>query len=529
MDRHADQPDPPATRLVCPVTVRNTDHAHAAAVRAAELGADAVEFRIDGFDGNDTDLLPLILHSPVPCIVTLRSGAEGGEDHTDQGTRRERLLTLAREAKPAWIDVELRDLDAGADAAAWLTGLAAHSRVILSSHDFDSRPADLERRVGRMVNADGASVLKVAWRARSIRDNLEAFELIDRRVMPTVALCMGESGVPSRVLARKFNAAMTFAALDDASRSAPGQPTLHDMHALYRWRGLGRDTRVFGVIGSPIAHSRSPHIHNAGFQAVGFDGVYLHLPIPPEYEHFKASVLTWLDMPGLHFRGASVTLPHKANLLRFVEERGGTIDPVAARIGAANTLTVSNDGHLRADNSDMAAILTVAAAAMLQQPVLDVDTARAALRGVDVAVLGAGGAARAAVAGLTDAGAQVTIFNRSEQRRTDLANEFGARHAPLASAPEAEAALWINTTSVGMSPEIESTPLPQVPRSWDADTVVFDTVYTPPHTRLLRDAETAGCRTAAGTDMFIHQAAAQFTRWTGRPAPVDVMRGALSE
>ena len=227
---------------------------------------------------------------------------------------------------------------------------------------------------------------------------------------------MGQEGLPSRILAKKFGALLTFGALDAESATADGQPTIDEVKHLYRWDALGPDTRVFGVIGHPVAHSMSPAIHNAGFSAVDYDGVYLPMLIRPGYESFKATVSTWLDMEPLHFRGASVTLPHKQNLLRFVQEKGGQIEPLAERIGAANTLVRFEDGSLYAANTDYAAALNA---------VCDTgDLLRSDLADKRVAVIGAGGVARAVVAAFASCGATVVIYNRTIENGEKLVKLF---------------------------------------------------------------------------------------------------------
>ncbi|MEM7577409.1 MAG: shikimate dehydrogenase, partial [Planctomycetota bacterium] len=298
-------------------------------------------------------------------------------------------------------------------------------------------------------------------------------------------------------------------------------PTLDDIQRLYRWDALTPDTKVYGVIGHPIGHSMSPAIHNAAFDALGqqgepYDGVYLPLPIPDAYEALKATLLTWLDCDGLNFRGASVTIPHKANLLRFVAEQGGNVEPLAEQIGAANTLTVDDDGTLHASNTDYAAILDATC------DTLGID--RAGLAGRKVAVLGAGGVARAIVAGFAAHGVDVTVLNRTLEKAEGLAASFGVRSAPLDEAPQQTADVWINGTSVGMHPNIDACPLATAPDSWNSGTIVFDTVYNPLRTTLLALAEERGCRTITGVDMFVRQAAAQFEGWTRRDAPNETMR-----
>src|SRR5690606_4633001 len=191
-----------------------------------------------------------------------------------------------------------------------------------------------------------------AWRARSLRDNLEAFELLRHRSKPLVALCMGEFGLMSRVLASKFGAMLTFTCEDRLHATAPGQPTVEELTQLYRVRCVKPSTRVYGVIGWPVRQSRGPLVHNALFDRVQHDGVYVPMPIAPGWEPFKATLDAMLEARWLGFRGASVTLPHKEHLLRFVRERGGVVEEEAARIGAANTLVVSSDGSLTCLNTD---------------------------------------------------------------------------------------------------------------------------------------------------------------------------------
>jgi len=387
--------------------------------------------------------------------------------------------------------------------------------------------------VSDMAAAEACRVVKVAWRARSLRDNIEAFELLSQKLKPTIALCMGEAGLASRVLAKKFGALLTFAALDNRSGTAPGQPTLEEIKTLYRWDHITTETRVYGVIGHPVGHSMSPAIHNAGFDALqsvmpgGVDGVYLPMPIPPEYEHFKATVATWLDYEPLHFRGASVTIPHKQNLMRFVEEQGGVIEPLAATIGAANTLTVGEDGELAATNTDYAAALDAVADGL--------GVERDGLADKRVAVIGAGGAARAIVAGFAHHGATVVVYNRTRQKADELAQQFNGKTGKVVAADMAKLCdscceVYINCTPLGMHPNVDASPIdPQTMSSWGPGTVVFDTIYNPIETKLLRDAAAAGCHTIPGTEMFVRQAATQFTGWTKAPAPLEVFRRVLEE
>ena len=270
-------------------------------------------------------------------------------------------------------------------------------------------------------------------------------------------------------------------------------------------------------------------VHNAGFAAVGHDGVYLPLPVPNAYEHFKATVGALVDHSRLDFRGASVTSPHKENLLRFVRERGGRIDESAGQVGAANTLAVEDDGSVECRNTDAPAV----GAALCE----GIGVERSALAGRRIAVLGAGGMARAAVAVLSHAGAEIVLLNRTRARAEALAGEFNGR--PTASGEPARVALGepdalgggldvvINCTPIGMTggPAPGESPWPEAPL--DESVAVFDAVYAPKKTPLIEQAEARGGPTICGLDLFLRQAALQFERWTGEKAPMEVFERSI--
>ena len=501
------------TYLTVPIMVLDLDDALQQARQAKALGAELVEYRIDRFAGDASEIVVFLAASPLPCILTCRPTWEGGDY---AGTEDDRLALLeavcTSKHPPTYVDVEW------AAAGRLSDGELGDVGVILSSHDFQTRPTDLLRRVADIASDDRGRVIKLAWHARSLRDNLEAFQIIRQQLKPTIALCMGEHGLASRVLAKKFGALLTFASLEAGAETAPGQPSLTQLKTLYRWDHLNADTQVFGVIGHPVGHSMSPLIHNAGFDATGYNGIYLPLSIPPEYEHFKATVADWLAYKPLHFRGASVTIPHKQNLLRFVAEQQGEIEPLAQSIGAANTLTVRDDGSLYASNTDYAAALDAVCEGL--------QITREQLAGKRVAILGAGGVARAIVAGFAAYQAHVTIYNRTREKADALAQAFGVEVGEMDQLPGAHHEVWINCTSLGMFPQVDATPVPIAP-AWGPGTVVFDTIYNPSETRLLGDAKAAGCHTIAGTEMFTRQAAAQFALWTGQVAPRDVFAKVL--
>jgi 3-dehydroquinate dehydratase/shikimate dehydrogenase len=511
---------------------------------AAAAGAALVEWRIDRLAAERDALgatVRLVRESPLPCVVTVRPQWEGGSYEGDE-THRLSLLrqVLAAEVPPRYLDLELAAVRQGSPGAESVLAEArrrGETGIILSSHDLHDRPPDLLRRIEAMATEPSCAVIKVAWTARSLRSNLEAFDLLAARHKPMIALCMGPFGLMSRVLARRFGALLTFATDEAGEPTAPGQPTIRQLTDLYRFREIDDSWKVYGVIGWPVEHSLSPRLHNAGFAAVGHPGVYMPMPVPPEYEHFKATVHAMIDHRRLHFAGASVTIPHKEHLLRFVLEAGGRADRLSGLVGAANTLLVGATGAVSCINTDGPA----AVAALREGLGVTEDD----LADLPVAVLGAGGVARAIAGTLSQAGAAVTVINRSRARADALAEALDGQPTPAAGRARVDAGpgealassgfrVIVNCTSVGMAggPAPDESPLTQlcsrrVPL--DASTAVMDTVYAPRETPLLRQARSHGARTIDGQGMFLLQAAAQLERWTGRPAPMDVLRTSVED
>ncbi len=501
------------TALIASITSDNWAGMLRDAEGALARGADLVELRLDRLHDPAAErpaALPGALHGRV--VLTLRPADEGG-NYT--GDERERLGILAGLAAggAALADLEWARVETPADAAAVDEVVRAARAIILSSHEFGGRPVDLEARYHRMCAWPRASVVKLAWAVSSAEESLAALDLLHRAKKSTIAIGMGEAGLLSRVLAPKLGAFGTYCALRGGEEAAAGQLTLEEMIGRYRWKRIGPGTELYGVVGWPVTHSLSPHVHNAAFAHVGRDAVYVTLAVAPREEALRALVGGLRERAWLDARGLSVTVPHKESVMRLP---GVEADAAARRIGAANTL-VFEGGRMRALNTD--------GPAAIESLLAGLGIERDALAQWRVAVLGAGGVARAIVAGLCDLGCEVTVYGRSAARTAALAREFRCGAGAWEERIDHGAHLLVNCTPLGMTPGEDETPLPA--ERFAPARAVFDTVYSPRPTRLLREAAAAGLRAIDGLDMFVRQAEMQFRAWTGHNASVELMRQAL--
>lgn len=452
--------------------------------------ADLIELRLDPMA--DPDLPTLLAAAPCPAIVTCRPPRQGGVWDGSE-TSRLALLREAIEEGADYVDIE-------ADAFHEIPPGGTTKRIA-SFHDFDGVPDDLEDRV-RALEALPCDLVKFACMPRTLSEAVRILHALRACTKPAIGIGMGEYGEITRILAPAFGGVLTFGSIRQGTESAPGQLTTHELKHLYRVDALTPDTPLYGVVGTPIAHSMSPAIHNAALQACGLPGVYLRF----HAEDFPVFLREVAEPLGV--RGLSVTLPHKEAALAACE----SVDAPAGDIGAVNTLTRTPTGWHGCNTDCHAACKAIQAAA-----------ARAGipLQGARALVLGAGGTARALAYGLREAGCSLTLANRTLANAEALAAKMGARAIPLADATGASCDILANTTRVGMHPDGDATPLPGAP--FRAGMVVFDAVYNPRETRFLREARAAGAEIADGVEMFVGQAVEQFERWTGQTAPRDVM------
>ncbi len=460
------------------------------------------------------------LRLPKVCVAVAGSDANDLVDKAEAVVRDNpfielRLDYLARpglalprikeftETHPHVVDVEIQT--AVRLKPAQLQKLRAKAAVVLSFHDFRGTQK-LEERLKKMAGYP-ADFYKIVGTATSLYDNVTMMKFLEKHqdAHSLVGLCMGEQGIISRVLGVRAGSAFTFGALTANEKTAAGQVTAQELRSIYRIDQVDAATKVYGVAGDPIEQSLSPAIMNAALRRENVNGVFLALHV----KSLKDLLACMRDIP---IHGLAVTMPHKQAILQHLDNT----DPFTTKIGACNTVVRSADGKLYGFNTDTSGVVRP-----LEQ--------RMTLTDAKILVLGAGGAARAAVFGLKDRGSQIFVLNRNLAAAQKLARQAKARTVKRPDLKRLEFDVIINATPVGMGNPRES-PL-------NAEEIkakyVFDMVYDPAETKLLTLAKEHGAEVIPGSEMFVHQAARQFEIWTGKPAPREdmlrIVMQALSE
>ncbi len=514
------------TKVAVPIAARTPEQAHEQVRAAQAAGADLLELRVDYLEHLTTELVTSLITEikasggKTPLIVTCRDKQQGGAlDYP--GRLRVDVLVAALKAGAEFIDFEYDNFHLTDNQGRLRLALSQSrkGRLILSAHNFETRFENIGKLYRTISNACLGAIPKLIYTANHINDCFDALDLLHQTSAERIILCMGEAGLISRILVRKLGGFVTFASLDDENATAPGQLTIKQLKTLYRYDDIHADTELFGVIANPVGHSLSPAIHNACFAEKGLNCLYLPLLVEGGRDEFDSFLNNALLRKWLSFDGFSVTIPHKESALAYVRAKGGSIEPLAAKIGAANTLLVGLDGKLIACNTDYGGALDAITAGM--------KISKADLNGLPVAIVGAGGVARAIVAGLSAAGAEITIYNRTVERAQKLAAEFGCAFAPLDDLRNVDAKLLINCTSIGMHPNVEATPVPA--EILKKTMAVFDTVYNPAETLLLKEAKKKKAKTIDGVAMFVNQAMAQFKLFTHQDANPELMRKVICD
>jgi 3-dehydroquinate dehydratase/shikimate dehydrogenase len=477
--------------MICAVIRSESDDEALAEMREARRqGADLCELRADYL--KDPDLEKLLREKPLPVLFTVRPTWEGGAFDGDESMR----LGLLEDAclyGADYVDVEFR---------AYKDFNRRQAKLIVSFHDFEKTPQDLERTASKMKELE-PFLVKVACQARGTADLLALARLQSAFPAPLAVVAMGEFGEPLRILYHRLGGWLTYAALRSGAETAAGQLTVEELVRIYQAKSIDHETAVYGVIGNPVAHSRGPIL---------FNDVFKHLGMNARYVKFKVddpSLLRGL-VETFEIRGLSVTIPHKQAVMDALDER----DEIARGIGAANTVNI-RQGRLAGSNTDILAAMEALKEAAVRKWSHGVYGMRAL-------VLGAGGVSRAIAWGLKREAARVTLANRTFERGKALAEELGVECVRWENLADVRAQIAVNGTTVGMAPAVDASPVP--PGFWKPDMVAMDTVYTPRLTRYLKEARAAGAETVDGVDMFLRQANHQFRIWTGRPMPTEVLK-----
>ena len=465
---------------------------------AAMRDTNFLEFRLD-YLGDPLRELPaladFVAHTPtLTAIATCRGKSSGGRFAGSTGAEVD-ILCAAAKAGFQLVDLSLESAEAASPAD--LDRLRqAGAALILSYHDFKAT-RDLDAVYTRIAKFSPA-FSKIVPTARALSDNLTLIRFLERMsdVSPIVGISMGDAGVISRVLGVRAGSAFTFAAASQGEETAPGQIAARTLFDTYRIDQVDAATKIYGVAGNPVTHSLSPLMLNTAFRRETLNAVYLALQ--------SSSVEDLLRLvQEIPIQGLSITMPLKQEILPHLER----MDPLSKKIGACNTVLRAADGKLYGFNTDVAGIV-----GPLEK--------RLSLRDAKVLVLGAGGAARAAVFGVRDKGAEVFIANRTHETAQKLARQAQAKALRRELIAKNRFDVIVNATPVGMAGHPTQTPL--TPEELNTR-LVFDLVYNPLETPLLRAARLANIPIITGLEMFVHQGARQFEIWTGKQAPEEEM------
>ena len=466
-----------------------------------EQGAELVELRLD-FIGRAISLTRLLKDRPGPVVVTARRRGDGGRWLKSEDERI-MLLRSAIAAGVEYVDIE-------ADIAAQIPRYGQTKRII-SYHDMDETPENLEELHAAMSEED-ADIIKIATMANSFSDNLRMIELVKNAKIPTIGICMGEAGVITRILADRLGSPFTYATFSSGRKMAPGQLDWKEMKDLYRYDTIDSETTLFGVVADPVAHSYSPLIHNRAFQDQEINARYFPLRVS------KSDLPNLLDhTTDLGIAGLSVTIPHKEEALTHCTQAESS----ASGIGAVNTLVFREEETLGYNTDYRAAMDCI-------DELFSIDKeAGRSMRGMTAMVLGAGGVSRAVAYGLKQRSADVIISSRTLERSQILAAEIGCRAVEWEFRHDHRINLLVNGTPVGMHPDLDESPYNA--SALNQYLAVFDTVYNPENTLLIKQAKRANCRIITGIDMFVRQAAYQFKLFTGTEAPYNLMRQTIKD
>ena len=436
-------------------------------------------------------------HRDILLVGTCRRAVNGGKFRGSAASQLD-VLVKAAAAGCQLIDIELES--ARTLKIQELAKLRQQAGLIISFHDFRSTKK-LEESWEEMRKLP-ADYIKIVSTAKSLSDNVKMMRLLESKgdEVSTVGVCMGEPGIISRILNVRFGSVFTFASAQPGEETAPGQIAARTLRDVYRIDSIDAATKVYGVAGDPIGHSLSPQMMNTAFRRENINAVY----VPLQTGDVEDLLTCTREMP---IQGLSVTMPLKEEVIEHLDKT----DALSEKIGACNTVIRSQDGKLYGFNTDVAGVVRP-----LEQ--------RINLAAAKILVIGAGGAARAAVFGLRERGAEVWVMNRTAEKGQKLARQAHAHYVSHPQLKRLEFDVIINATPVGMNSARPQTPIEE---SELRAKYLFEMVYNPAETKLVKMARAKGIQVILGTEMFVHQGARQFEIWTGKPAPAEDMHRAV--
>jgi 3-dehydroquinate dehydratase/shikimate dehydrogenase len=492
-------------KICVPVCVRRVEELAGAVDLASSVG-DLVELRLDYLKDPEAAIatvIDLADQSAAQIIVTMRGVDQGGAGSHGLEVRRH-FWSRAKDLPKVLLDIEFDLLTRMEESSLdW-------NRVICSYHDFRGGPSDIDRLYARMASTP-ARILKIALQADDATDCLPIFRLLERAQderRKLIALAMGEAGIVTRILGPSRGSFLTYGSLDAESGTAPGQITAKDLREIYRIDQFNRETQIFGIVGNPVAHSLSPQIHNAAFAAANLNAVYIPFQVNDANNFMHRMVQPRSREIEWNLRGLSVTAPHKLTVMNRLD----WIEPAAKEICAVNTIVVRDD-ELHGYNTDMTGFISPLRAVF------------GSLKEARCAVIGAGGAARAALCALAHDGAKVELFARDPSRAAYIAHQFHAKCHSMNHATFHQFDIAINATPLGTRGEHEAE-TPVVAEQLRGVRLAYDLVYNPTETRFIAEAREAGCETLGGIEMLLTQAIEQFKLWTGREPDLAAIRAA---
>ncbi len=471
------------------------------ALQEFNAGESFFEFRLDYLPSPETGLSAirdlLTAHPECTVLATCRRHQNQGR-YNGSIEEQVRILEAAIHAGAQAVDIEIESAET---IHAHLDGLRGSANLVISYHNYQGTPS-AEAVLRRMLRIP-ADAYKIVTTARKPSDNFRILALAKAHSRtPMIVLAMGEVGFPTRVLSTAWGGLYTYAAPNSSEGTALGQVSARHLRHLYRVEKFTRSAKIYGVIADPVRHSISPAVHNRAFQARRLDAVYL--PFLLASAHLK-DFFAFAD--SLPVSGFSVTIPHKQKVIRYLD----TVDPLARRIGAVNTVW-KKAGKWRGTNTDAEAVTSPLGK-------------KIRLSKATVLVVGNGGAARGAAYALIKSGAKVSIVGRNPDRVRSLAKACGAEPVTKEQMDSRKFDALVHATPLGMYPHTGECYFPdEIPAE-----IVFDMVYNPLETLLARRAAEQGKTVISGLEMFLNQAAHQFEIWTGDTAPRSVMEKAALE